>query len=63
MTNMNTYRGIDRKTAPDWLGWVIIDMLQAARQNNDCNKQHEREIKIQLDYEVRLFYANTEEFA
>jgi len=47
------YKGIDRVVSPDWLGWVILDLLDNDHLESDGNRA---EIKLQLLYEVRSFY-------
>lgn len=49
------YKGINRKENPDWFGWVILDLLEA---NPNESQKHKDEIKIQLDFEVKLFNYN-----
>jgi len=50
--NNKPYQGINRSEYPDWLGWVIIDLLE---DKPDAPKEHRNEIQIQLDYEVKVF--------
>lgn len=49
---MYIYKGISRKLHPDWLGWLILYMLE----DNNETKSNIDEIKIQLEYEVKYFY-------
>jgi len=46
------YQGIVRNDSPDWLGWLILDMLS---ENPDVPEQHILEIKDQLDLEVENY--------
>ena len=48
------YKDISRVMYPDWLGWVIIDLLN---ENHNETEEHIEEIKRQLDFEVRMFYS------
>ena len=48
-----SYCGIERAVYPDWLGWVILDLLD---ERTDESEAHRDEIKIQLEYEVKVFY-------
>lgn len=50
---MVEYKGINRELNPDWLGWVIIDLLA---EQTDETEEHRSEIQIQLDYEVKVFW-------
>jgi len=55
MSKLQSYKGILRSENPDWLGWFILDLLQ---DNPDAPEEHNSEIKLQLDYEVRDFNFN-----
>lgn len=45
-----SYIGINRDEYPDWLGWLILDLLDSDTRETE---EHIREIKTQLDYEVK----------
>lgn len=51
MAEITKYRDIERSSCPDWVGWVILDSLEANRNETD---EHRMEIQVQLDYEYRL---------
>lgn len=50
---MAEFKGISRELNQDWLGWTIIDLLE---ENPMAPEFHRKEIQVQLDYEVKLFY-------
>jgi len=50
---MVEYEGIKRLEHPEWLGWVILDLLES---NTSAPQSYRREIQVQLDYEVKLFH-------
>lgn len=52
---MENYHGINRKEFPDWLGWVILDLMAERPEETE---EHRDEIQVQLDYEVKEFYHN-----
>jgi len=52
MINTQLYKGIAREKYPEWFGWFIIDLLKA---NPNESEEHKAEIKIQLDFEVKIF--------
>lgn len=54
MSSIQSYKGISREKYPEWFGWVIIDLLKA---NPNESEEHKAEIKIQLDFEVKIFKA------
>jgi len=53
MATPQVYLGINRETSPDWLGWVILDLLDADHTESKLNRE---EIKVQLNYEVKMFH-------
>lgn len=50
---MVEYEGIIRELNPEWLGWVILDLLT---ERIDETEEYRAEIQIQLDYEVKVFW-------
>lgn len=51
MPQIQSYQGIERSEYPDWIGWVIVDMLNGIHNETDENIA---EIKRQLEFEVRM---------
>ena len=52
---MVDYEGINRELNPDWLGWLIFNLLA---DRTDETEEHRDEIQVQLDYEVKDYYFN-----